>query len=441
MGGAAGKAPGPLEQLLALCEAKGSRLSLVGLANHVDLVSRFSSEASSGRRPSSSCKSSAIVFRPYSSAQLEAVLQARLSVDGTCVLEADALRRVAAAVAKQSGDLRRGLGLCRSICEMWLRQGSGAGAGAAGNLGGGDRRAKRARALHAAGGEQEDPSSQSSSSLSSSPGTGGIDDSTRLSSRIDDSFVASALRQVSASEHATGVEELLQLPVQAMLLAVAACRCAGLLRRKDLETRVASASAGAGAGSGSSPGAPKASSGSRTGGTASSDSGSESDGIGSLLDSDSGSDSEDADEAKTPRPAGRSSGARAGTTAGAGPAEPGAIARPIRVRDLRRVHSRVCTRFLLSPVARSEFPDLLSRLGEAGVLRVQSGVERASSRRGGKETRGMASASSWLHGPSGATGGSWTDSRGLVVLLSRTAARQLAKRAPAVVRSGAGVTK
>lgn len=89
---------------------KGSRLSIIGIANTMDLPERLHPRIGSrlaGRR---------IVFQPYSKEQLTTIITSRL--EGTSVFKPQALEFIARKVANCSGDVRRCLELCRRAAEI-----------------------------------------------------------------------------------------------------------------------------------------------------------------------------------------------------------------------------------------------------------------------------------------------------------------------------------
>ncbi|KAL4423946.1 hypothetical protein ABPG75_001247 [Micractinium tetrahymenae] len=89
---------------------KGSRLSIIGIANTMDLPERLHPRIGSrlaGRR---------IVFQPYSKEQLTTIITSRL--EGTSVFKHQALEFIARKVANCSGDVRRCLELCRRAAEI-----------------------------------------------------------------------------------------------------------------------------------------------------------------------------------------------------------------------------------------------------------------------------------------------------------------------------------
>ncbi|KAL4434835.1 hypothetical protein ABPG77_005362 [Micractinium sp. CCAP 211/92] len=89
---------------------KGSRLSIIGIANTMDLPERLHPRIGSrlaGRR---------IVFQPYSKDQLTTIITSRL--EGTSVFKPQALEFIARKVANCSGDVRRCLELCRRAAEI-----------------------------------------------------------------------------------------------------------------------------------------------------------------------------------------------------------------------------------------------------------------------------------------------------------------------------------
>ncbi|KDD72589.1 hypothetical protein H632_c3154p0, partial [Helicosporidium sp. ATCC 50920] len=89
---------------------RGSRLSLIGIANTMDLPERLHPRIGSrlaGRR---------LAFQPYSRDALVAILAQRLQ--GTDAFEPNALMLAARKVANCSGDLRLALQLCRRAAEM-----------------------------------------------------------------------------------------------------------------------------------------------------------------------------------------------------------------------------------------------------------------------------------------------------------------------------------
>jgi len=69
------KEPDVLNALLSLCDLPRSRLTIIGLANHVDLYSRFAQgapgnatdQAETSTRLDEACRATAVVFKPYSS--------------------------------------------------------------------------------------------------------------------------------------------------------------------------------------------------------------------------------------------------------------------------------------------------------------------------------------------------------------------------------------
>ena len=297
--------------------------------------------------------------------------------------------------------------MCRTVCERWLD----------------DRRNSAVSDRQCRKRPRVEPEAQGSMDDSMPPG----------GACISDNFVAGAMRLVVQREHATSIDELLQLPVQALLLTVSACRCAGLLSAKDLRVAgsVRSVETTTPEGSPSDSLKPALASSGCVEGLKGEHESSESSDLGSLLSSDSDSDSD-----PESRPA------RSAASNGATCASSHASIRSVRIRRLRRAHSQVCTKFLLSPVARAEFPDLLGRLAETGVLRIESAPLEARHRRGarrrllGRGSRGVTASNrhrkgggtgGWLHGPSGSTGGGWSDDRCVAVLLSRDAAKELAQ--------------
>ena len=89
---------------------RGSRLSIIGVANTMDLPERLHPRIGSrlaGRR---------IVFHPYSKDQLSTIVASRL--EGVAAFDARAVALVAMKVANCSGDVRRCLELCRRAAEL-----------------------------------------------------------------------------------------------------------------------------------------------------------------------------------------------------------------------------------------------------------------------------------------------------------------------------------
>uniref|UniRef100_A0A8C3US23 Cell division cycle 6 n=1 Tax=Catharus ustulatus TaxID=91951 RepID=A0A8C3US23_CATUS len=90
-----------------------SRLVLVGLANALDLTDR--SLARLGAHPTGSPQ--LLHFPPYTKEQLTCILQERLGqVAGDPVLDSAALQFCARKVSAVSGDARKALDVCRSVC-------------------------------------------------------------------------------------------------------------------------------------------------------------------------------------------------------------------------------------------------------------------------------------------------------------------------------------
>lgn len=87
-----------------------SRLTVVGIANTMDLPERLLP------RVSSRLGGSRIVFRPYAREQVREILMARLR--GLELFEGDALEMAARKVASVSGDMRRALQICRRAVEI-----------------------------------------------------------------------------------------------------------------------------------------------------------------------------------------------------------------------------------------------------------------------------------------------------------------------------------
>jgi origin recognition complex subunit 1 len=97
---------------------RGSRLSIIGIANTMDLPERLHPRIGSrlaGRR---------VVFQPYQRDQLETIVRSRL--EGCSAFDANALTLVARKVANCSGDVRRCLELCRRAAELVQEQEAGA---------------------------------------------------------------------------------------------------------------------------------------------------------------------------------------------------------------------------------------------------------------------------------------------------------------------------
>ncbi|EFN52332.1 hypothetical protein CHLNCDRAFT_139139 [Chlorella variabilis] len=89
---------------------KGSRLSIIGIANTMDLPERLHARIGSrlaGRR---------VVFQPYSKDQLQEIIKARL--EGLSAFQPNALEFISRKVANCSGDVRRCLELCRRAAEI-----------------------------------------------------------------------------------------------------------------------------------------------------------------------------------------------------------------------------------------------------------------------------------------------------------------------------------
>jgi origin recognition complex subunit 1 len=89
---------------------RGSRLSIIGIANTMDLPERLHPRIGSrlaGRR---------VVFHPYRREQLETIVRSRL--EGFPVFDANAVLLAARKVANCSGDVRRCLELCRRAAEI-----------------------------------------------------------------------------------------------------------------------------------------------------------------------------------------------------------------------------------------------------------------------------------------------------------------------------------
>jgi origin recognition complex subunit 1 len=93
---------------------RNSRLSIIGVANTMDLPERLHQRIGSrlaGRR---------IVFHPYNRSQLEQIVESRL--EGASAFDANAVTLVARKVANCSGDVRRCLELCRRAAEIAQEQ-------------------------------------------------------------------------------------------------------------------------------------------------------------------------------------------------------------------------------------------------------------------------------------------------------------------------------
>jgi origin recognition complex subunit 1 len=88
----------------------GSRLSIIGVANTMDLPERLHP------RIGSRLAGTRLVFHPYQRAQLETIMQSRLQDCG--VFDANAIGLVTRKVANCSGDVRRCLELCRRAAEI-----------------------------------------------------------------------------------------------------------------------------------------------------------------------------------------------------------------------------------------------------------------------------------------------------------------------------------
>lgn len=89
---------------------KTSRLSIIGIANTMDLPERLHPRIGSrlaGRR---------VVFQPYSRDQLNEIIKSRL--DGLAAFQPNALEFISRKVANCSGDVRRCLELCRRAAEI-----------------------------------------------------------------------------------------------------------------------------------------------------------------------------------------------------------------------------------------------------------------------------------------------------------------------------------
>ncbi|KAK9124460.1 hypothetical protein Sjap_014062 [Stephania japonica] len=109
-----------LHELFLLTSLPSSRCIIIGVANAIDLASRFLPKLQSlnWRHVLHSGKPMVLTFRAYSKDHILRILRQRLMVLPYDVFQEEALELCARKIAAASGDMRKALFVCRSAVEM-----------------------------------------------------------------------------------------------------------------------------------------------------------------------------------------------------------------------------------------------------------------------------------------------------------------------------------
>lgn len=91
----------------------GHNLVVIGIANAIDLTDRFLP-----RLQAHKLKPEVIAFKPYTSQEITAIIEARLKLLGSRLMHAAAVRICSAKTAANSGDLRKAFDICRRAIEV-----------------------------------------------------------------------------------------------------------------------------------------------------------------------------------------------------------------------------------------------------------------------------------------------------------------------------------